>query len=71
MSTDGDGARPTKGLFNTYALKLTGPNSITFSYVEGHRYAVEEDVFSENEARVKVLRCRSDCEHSTVIIGAL
>jgi hypothetical protein len=67
MSTDG---QPTKGTEEAiYSLKLRGPDGFSLGLVAGFEDEVVQQFYAEDEARVKVLRCRTDCQTSLLLVG--
>jgi hypothetical protein len=67
--TDGDG-QVQKGTAETiYSLKLRGPDGFSLGLVTGFEHDVRQQLVTQDEARVKVLRCRTDCQTSLLLIG--
>jgi hypothetical protein len=69
MSTSGDG-QVQKGMEEAiYSIKLRGPDGFSLGLVAGFEDEVVQQFSAADEARVKVLRCRTDCQTSLLWVG--
>jgi hypothetical protein len=69
MSTGGDG-QVQKGTEEAiYSIKLRGPDGFSLGLVAGFEDEVVQQFYAVDEARVKVLRCRTDCQTSLLLVG--
>jgi hypothetical protein len=67
--TDGDG-QVQKGMEEAvYSIKLRGPDGFSLGLVAGFEDEVVQQFYAVDEARVKVLRCRTDCQTSLLWVG--
>jgi hypothetical protein len=69
MSTSGDGEVLKGAQEAIYSLKLRGPDGFSLGLVSGFERDVRREVYAQDEARVKVLRCRTDCQTSLLLVG--
>jgi hypothetical protein len=69
MSTGGDGQVLKGAQKAIYSLKLRGPDGFSLGLVSGFERDVRQQFYAEDEARVKVLRCRTDCQSSLLLVG--